>query len=147
MPAFQYSVVGASFLKLDSTHRSIPDIAYDADPTYSPVGVVAKGIWYGVGGTSVGAPQWSGIAALIAQYRVENSRSSTLTGLVASNSAGFNGIIYGSGWHTSSSLFDVTSGNDNTGRTKTCSICTAATGYDAATGWGVPNVGNLVANF
>jgi subtilase family serine protease len=49
-------------------HRSIPDVAYDADPRsgfsiYHSSGK-SKANWYTVGGTSAGAPQWAAIKAL-----------------------------------------------------------------------------------
>ena len=43
--------------------RSIPDVSYNADPK-SGFPVYYKNGWYVVGGTSAGAPQWAGIAAL-----------------------------------------------------------------------------------
>lgn len=42
--------------------RSIPDVAYDADPDSGFS--VYRGGWYDVGGTSAGAPQWAAIQSL-----------------------------------------------------------------------------------
>jgi subtilase family serine protease len=145
MPAFQVQTfAGTSFSNLDRTRRAIPDIAYDADPYSSPVAVVAGGVWYGVGGTSVGAPQWAGIVSLIAQQRV-NRGATTLPALVAGTSLGFNSLLYQSRLDASG-LFDITLGSDNTGRGY-CALCNAGRGYDAVTGLGVPNVINLLAFF
>ena len=143
MPAYQTSAfAGTPFLSLDKTKRAIPDVSYNADPVSSPVGVVVSGSWYGVGGTSAGAPQWAGIAALIAQDRV-NKKMSTLQTLVKGTAGGFNGLLY---QIRDKALFDITKGSDDEGHAGpgTCALCNASQGYDAATGWGVPNVAKLL---
>jgi subtilase family serine protease len=66
--------------------RSVPDVAFDADPntgaqiyyTPPPVGPGqpnAIGSWYTIGGTSLGAPSWAGIIAIVDQGRVLAGRS------------------------------------------------------------------------
>ena len=145
MPSFQKTALnGTTVLTLDPTKRAIPDIAYNADPSSSPIAIVAGGIWYAEGGTSAGAPQWAAIAALIAQYRATNNES-TMQSLVMATIGGFNGIIYQSKVDTTG-FFDVISGSDNTSA-KVCAICNDSKGYSAVTGWGVPNVSNLLAVF
>ena len=145
MPGYQTTALaGTAILTMDKTKRAIPDIAYNADPTYSPVGVIVGGSWYAEGGTSAGAPQWAAITALLAQQRV-NKKESSLPILVKSSANGFNGIIYQAKLDAAS-FFDVTSGNDNTAA-KACALCSAGKGYDAVTGLGVPNVNNMLAFF
>lgn len=48
---------------LTSSKRTIPDISYNADP-YTGVAVYDNSLWFKVGGTSAGAPQWAAIQAL-----------------------------------------------------------------------------------
>jgi subtilase family serine protease len=62
-PSYQanYSITKANGM------RAIPDVSYDADPStgipvYKTTGKI--GMWYVVGGTSAGAPQWAAIKAL-----------------------------------------------------------------------------------
>jgi subtilase family serine protease len=88
--------------------------------------------WFQMGGTSVGAPQWSGIIAAANSLR---SSSSKLR-LVATRGTSYplHDAVYGTG---APSLFDVMSGANGT-----CgSACTAASGYDAVTGLGSPRRG------
>ncbi len=148
MPAWQTAFLtanAAAVLALDKTKaRLTPDVAYNADPTYSPVGIIRGGAWYAEGGTSAGAPQWAGITALIAQQRVVKNLS-TLPALMQATANGFNGFIYQATLNTTS-FFDITSGTDNTS-TKACALCNAGKGYDSVTGLGVPNVTNLLTFF
>jgi subtilase family serine protease len=70
-PAYQNAVQ-------NSGKRTNPDVAYDADPntgvslytTYGGSG------WTTVGGTSVGAPQWAALMALISQHRASAGQGS-----------------------------------------------------------------------
>ena len=66
--------------------RTTPDVAFVADPKtgvsayyISPSSTNGKGEWGTVGGTSVGAPAWAGILAIINQGRVLSGQA-TLTG-------------------------------------------------------------------
>ena len=145
MPSYQSALLtGSTVLKASKGKRVYPDVAYNADPNASPVGVYFNGGWYAVGGTSAGAPQWSAILALIANQRATAGKT-TLQRLVASTAGGFNGVLYQAKLD-STALFDITAGTDNTGRTS-CALCTATNGYDEATGLGVPNVNNLLSFF
>lgn len=144
-PAYQTAaLLGTTVVVADPTKRAIPDISYNADPTYSPVAVVTGGVWYVMGGTSAGAPQWAAIAALLAQDRA-NKKESTLSALVKATAGGFNGVLYQAKIDTTG-LFDITAGTDNTSA-KVCVLCVAGKGYDAVTGLGVPNVTNLAGLF
>jgi len=144
-PAFQTSsTIGATVTALDPTKRAIPDIAYNAAPYASPVSVVIGGGWYGMGGTSAGPPQWAAIAALIAQDRA-TKKETTLQTLMVATPNGFNGFLY-QAKVDSTGLFDVTMGSDDTS-TQACAICNAGAGYSAVTGFGVPNVNNILTFF
>jgi subtilase family serine protease len=95
--------------------RAIPDVAYDADPK-SGFSIVRNGAWYTVGGTSAGAPQWAGIAALGNGVSNKNFYS---------DKASENHATYFS---------DVTSGTNGT-----CGYyCAARKHYDYVTGLGTP---------
>ncbi len=78
-PGFQDSVQSTN-------ERSTPDVAFDAAPstgvaTYfiPPTNTNGAGQWGTVGGTSVGAPAWAAILAIVNQGRVLSGQS-TLTG-------------------------------------------------------------------
>jgi subtilase family serine protease len=145
MPSYQISYLnGDAILSASKGKRVYPDIAYNADPNYSPVGVYVNGAWYAVGGTSAGAPQWGGIMALIANHRAINGKT-TLQSLVKNTAGGFNGILYQTKID-STSFFEITVGTDDTASTP-CALCTASKGYDEVTGLGVPNVTNLLSFF
>jgi subtilase family serine protease len=121
-----------------STHRGVPDVSYDGDPnTGVPVfnsnGCVAGKCWIQLGGTSVGAPQWAALLAIV------NSGRGTP---ISSISLGTDKIIYSAalGGHYSQNYRDITSGNNGG-----CGAnCNAATGYDLVTGLGSPLANNLV---
>lgn len=146
MPAWQKTTLSATSLTLNKTQRAIPDIAYNGDGKASPVGVVTKGSWYSVGGTSAGAPQWAGIAALLA-HSMQNKNAGTFAQLLKSN-GGLNPVLYQAKLtqSTNASLFDIIYGYNNTSTTA-CALCNAGVGYDDVTGLGVPNVVNLLNNF
>jgi len=78
-PTFQDSVQSTNT-------RSTPDVSFDADPSTGvaayfipPESTTGGGEWGTVGGTSVGAPAWAGILAIINQGRVLAGQS-VLTG-------------------------------------------------------------------
>jgi len=95
--------------------RSTPDVAFDADPNsgvevYSTAPGSSQGSWQVVGGTSVGAPAWAGIIAIVDQGRALSGKSSldgptqTLPALYAAPSTTFHAV--------SSSSPDFPYGND-----------------------------------
>ncbi|HET7034409.1 MAG TPA: fibronectin type III domain-containing protein [Thermomicrobiaceae bacterium] len=114
-------------------HRGMPDVSYDADPftgfpVYDSVGYLFQKGWFGVGGTSAGAPQWSAIVAVADQLRVANGQG-RLNSTAFASGAVFYGLAAGLG--------DITAGsNGNCGE-----ICQAAKGYDLVTGLGSPRAG------
>ncbi len=113
--------------------RTTPDVSYDAAINggvlvYTSIG----GGFYIVGGTSAGSPQWAAIEALANQ--------------AAGHSLGFlNPTLYtiGKGANYASDFHDITVGNNQASGTPVG--FNAATGWDDASGWGTPNVANLVA--
>ena len=95
---------------LTSSHRSVPDVSYNAG-TGVAVYCSSNGGWISVGGTSAGAPQWAAIQAL---------------GLSASNTN-----LYDKAKSAYSSYFrDITSGTNGG--------YNATVGYDCVTGLGSP---------
>lgn len=115
-PSYQkdYSISKASGM------RSVPDVAYDADPI-SGFPIYKNGDWYTVGGTSAAAPQWAAIQSL---------------GLSANNQ---NFYTDKSSSNNSQYFRDIKSGTNGD-----CGYyCTARAHYDYVTGLGSP----LTINF
>jgi len=127
---------------LGLSSRTVPDVSYNAaidggvlvpwsayPQAYGyPAGTT---LLFVVGGTSAGSPQWAAIAALANQ--------------AAGQSLGFlNPALYaiGHGGHYGADFHDITVGNNQL--TGTPVGFSAATGWDDATGWGTPNVSNLI---
>ncbi len=120
---------------LGLTSRTTPDVSYDGAVNGGVLvywTALGSPVWFIVGGTSAGSPQWAAIVALANQCRANHSLGSL----------GFmNPAIYtlaGSGFH------DITVGNNKL--LGTLPGFNAVTGWDAASGWGTPDVANLVAN-
>jgi subtilase family serine protease len=117
--------------------RTTPDVAYVGDPhtavaIFDSIPYLGAQGWYGVGGTSVGAPQWAAIVVLADQARgLQGAGSSLGTGQVANTlyAIAQNAAAYQSNFH------DITTGSNG---------FSAKTGYDLATGLGTPQVNNLV---
>lgn len=109
-------------------YRYAPDVAFIADPR-TGVAVYYKGKWQTVGGTSLGAPAWAGIWALVRQSAQRAGRS---LGAVPA-------LFYriGSSAAYSQVFHDITTGTN--GRYQ------AGPGWDPVTGWGTPNVAALAA--
>jgi subtilase family serine protease len=133
-PSYQQGVNG-------STHRTTPDVSYNAAIsggvlTYLGFLGSASG-FYIFGGTSAGSPQWASIVAIADQAR----------GLAAKPQLGYlNDTVYAlaqSGAY-GSDFHDITVGNDQLAGTPFG--YSAGAGYDIASGWGTPDVANLVAS-
>ena len=116
-------------------HRTTPDVAYNA-AIHGGV-VVANSSVEGIdmllliGGTSAAAPQWAGIIALANQ--------------AAGRPLGFvNPAIYQVSMSSAyaNDFHDITVGNNQAAGTPVG--FSAGPGYDFATGWGTPNVANLI---
>lgn len=138
--AFQQSIQG-----IVGNRRGVPDIAYNGDPK-SGVLVVwsssgqGKDLAVVFGGTSAGSPQWAGITVLLNE--------------VLGKRVGFlNPVLYRIGMSATAAplnLHDIIKGSNTftaknaKGTVVTVKGFTATTGWDAVTGWGTPNVTNLV---
>jgi kumamolisin len=134
LPSFQRGTVSGS-------HREVPDVALLADvaPGYD-IYCTVKGEancdglgWEPVGGTSAATPLFAGGLALIDQDLRTHKKSKL--GLA-------NTLLYKLGRNSSDAakaFYDVTTGSNDVapfiyGRTLSC--CSAASGYDDASGWG-----------
>jgi hypothetical protein len=128
-PSWQAAAITASGLKTGA--RTSPDVAWDANPAagsgvsvYDSVPDGGQYGWFSVGGTSVGAPSWSGLIAIADQGLAINgigSLSNAQTSVYQLSSSNFN---------------DITSGASG-GKS-------AGTGYDLVTGLGSPKANLLI---
>jgi hypothetical protein len=130
--------------------RGTPDVSFDADPytgvaVYDTVGLDGQNGWFEVGGTSVGAPAWSGIVAAADQLRAA-AHKAPLAG------AGFQAqkLIYTMSHRIG--FGDITQGVNNlnqcnatNGGDTPATACQAHPGYDLVTGWGSPRPGIDIA--
>jgi subtilase family serine protease len=121
---------------LGLTARTTPDVSYDAAINggvlvyYTALGTP---IWFIVGGTSAGSPQWASIVALANQLK--------------GAPLGFlNPALYqvGCSGNYRQDFHDITVGNNQLVGTPVG--FSASQGWDAASGWGTPNVANLIAD-
>ena len=128
-PAWQQNIVPPSINPGHFVGRGIPDVSANADPAtgYLSQSGGKLGI---VGGTSAAAPLW---ASLIA-------RINKATGTRAGN---FTALLYQK-WGPAGVLRDITIGNNDTDGLLNGQFAAKA-GWDAATGWGVPDGGKLLA--
>jgi hypothetical protein len=101
-PAYQSSVQSTG-------QRVMPDVAFDADPgtgveVYETPPRSGKGSWQVYGGTSLGAPAWAGIIAIVDQGRALAGEGSldgptqTLPALYSLSSSDFHSVIPSSPW-------------------------------------------------
>jgi subtilase family serine protease len=136
--------------------RTVPDVAYDADPNtgfavYDSVSDQGYVGWQEVGGTSAGAPQWAAIIAIANQARVLAGKA-TLDGVSQTLPALYD--LYSapgsSDYSTYTSYFnDVVDYAGGGGRYHWrfggYGYSNPATlGYDVATGLGTPKTNNIV---
>jgi len=125
-PAWQRNLMIAGD---ESSRRLTPDIAAVADPFTGVKIVFNQQVLVG-GGTSLSAPIWAGLAAVMNQYLLEND------GELLGN---LNPLLYRVAAGAPLPAFrDITLGGN--------AVETAGPGYDLATGLGTPNVDNLVQN-
>ncbi len=132
VPAFQNG--------LGLTSRTIPDISYNAAVDggvlvfWSALGGKLVGFFI-VGGTSAGSPQWAAIIALANQQSAAQGH-----GPLGYINPALYQLAQSSAYATD--FHDITVGNNKLGGV--LPGFSAATGYDFATGWGTPNVANLI---
>jgi len=117
--------------KATCSGRAEPDISADADPA-SGAYVYVQGSAQEVGGTSLAAPLWSGMAAVTNRYLGANGQA--LMGFAAPRiyQLAANATTDARDFH------DVTSGSNG---------YPAGVGWDQVTGWGSPNLANLAADW
>jgi subtilase family serine protease len=125
---------------LGLTSRATPDISYDAAVgggvlTYWSA-VPSEAGFYITGGTSAGSPQWAAITAIADQWSEEHGGSTLGFLNPALYTIGENPAIYATTFH------DITVGNN--AAFPSDDGFNATTGWDDASGWGTPNVSNLV---
>jgi subtilase family serine protease len=120
-PAYQQGMTGVST-------RAVPDVAFNAAINGGQLVVVGGHIGI-FGGTSLGAPQWAGIVALINQARAQGGKARL----------SFPGALYGH----SGDFHDITVGSNTLAGSPVAGF-NAGPGYDFATGLGTPNVANLI---
>lgn len=123
----------ASDQKLLNGHRGIPDVSWNADPSTSILIRASffglKPGYYAIGGTSEGSPDWAGLVADLDQ--------------LAGHPVGLlNPFLYalgaaGIGFH------DITVGTNAANGVRGYP---ATPGWDAATGWGTPDIGQLLGD-
>lgn len=148
-PSYQSNVSGIS-----RTNRAIPDVSMIADDKTS-VYSVYNGNWYGVGGTSVSTPIFSGVVSLINQSRF-NLGKGALSSVYNNASMPSNNIqnylyktILPNPAKYSACFYDISIGTDlgsvggNSNKSNNLITYTASTGYDLTTGIGSPNATTL----
>jgi kumamolisin len=128
-PAWQAGKVVASINPGHFAGRAIPDVAANADPATGYL-TMSGGSMQIVGGTSASAPLW---ASLIARINAANG----------ARTGNFNALLY-STFGPGGALRDITVGDNDTdgllgGQYQ------AGPGWDACTGWGVPDGQKLLA--
>ncbi len=123
-----------------ATHRTVADVAFNADPASGQyVAVLTPGSaavrWASVGGTSLATPQWAGLMAVANATRALNGKAA----LGAPHAALYGQIATVPGTYAAS-FADIVKGSDGS-----CSACSAKTGYDQLTGLGTPNAASLLS--
>lgn len=132
-PSYQKQYLPAPAQTQLKGFRGIPDISADADPS-TAMACFVLGQWQQCGGTSESAPMWAGIVAIANQ--------------IAGHPLGFlNPRLYKLGAANQGDFRDIVSG-DNSVHTQGINVkgYQAVAGWDAATGWGVPQSYQLVGD-
>ncbi|GCE20171.1 S53 family peptidase [Dictyobacter kobayashii] len=116
-----------------NTHRMVPDVSANADPNtgnavYCTVSVAGCSSWVVIGGTSVAAPLWAGLAADINHYLMRQKRL-TLGNITPTLYRLYTTPQPALAYH------DIIRGNNL--------YYPAGVGYDLATGLGTPDAWNI----
>jgi kumamolisin len=117
LPTWQANANVPASKNTGKSGRGLPDVSGDADPS-TGYQVQVDGSSLAVGGTSAVAPLWAGLIALF------NQSQGKAVGYL--NPTLYTNVAEGAG-----SFQDITSGNNGD--------YSAASGWDACTGWGSPN--------
>lgn len=129
--------------------RDVPDVSLSGSADHDAYLFYTSGSLQGVGGTSVGAPTFSGMVALLNQYLVSK-------GLQASAGLGnINPGLYALARTMPNAFHDITTGDNLVDpcppRARNCTPTpvgfTAGTGYDQVTGLGSVDTFNLVTSW
>ena len=128
VPSYQEGQVPRSINPGNFAGRAIPDVAADADPNTGYL-VMSGGQLGIVGGTSASGPLWGSLI----------TRINASLGARVGN---FNGLLYNT-IGPAGVLRDITSGNNDTDGLLNGQFV-AGPGWDACTGWGVPDGAKLL---
>lgn len=129
--------------------RDVPDVSLSGSASHDGYLIYLNGALSIVGGTSVGAPSFAGMMALLNQYLVSK-------GVQASAGLGnINPVLYTLAQTTPNAFHDITTGdnivNPCPSRARTCTPTplgfSAGTGYDQVTGLGSVDAFNLVTSW
>jgi subtilase family serine protease len=146
MPSWQSAFIGSDQVAANTRERAVPDVVAVADPLHSPVATYFKQRWTLEGGTSVGAPAWAGIAALLGQQLADNGTS--LAARVAAAPGGFNALLYRSNLLAGADpALQPLAGGTTFFQGTTCATCSVVPGYNDVAGLGTPDVAQLVLGF
>lgn len=146
MPIWQSDFIGAAQVAANTRERAVPDVVAVADPLHSPVAMYFKQRWMLEGGTSVSAPAWAGIAALLGQQLANNGTS--LAARVAAAPGGFNALLYRSNLLAGSDpALQPLAGGTSFFQGSPCTTCSVVPGYNDVAGLGTPDVARLVLGF
>jgi len=146
--------------------RGTPDVAFDADPNtgvdvYATIPDSGRGAWEVGGGTSVGAPSWAGIIAIVDQGRALAGKGSldgstqTLPALYAAPSSNFNTVApsstssqFGAGFDPfgSGGFWSSFSGFGFNSVFGSSASTTSGATANTSTGLGSPNGNSLVSD-
>ncbi len=117
-PSYQTSTLKSA--GLSDGARTAPDVSFDADPSsgvsvYDSVGYDGQAGWFQVGGTSLAAPAWAGLIAIVDQGLATGGKGSltpteVLTDLYSLPSSDFNDITTGSNGYSASAGYDLVTG-------------------------------------
>jgi uncharacterized repeat protein (TIGR01451 family) len=125
-PAWQTQVQGSGY-------RTTPDVSFIADPATGvyiadPYNLDPTNPWEVVGGTSLSAPSWAGLIALVNQGRVAAGK----------------GALDVSGLSAQQALYSVSAADFTDISSGTNGDFNASPGYDVVTGLGSPQVTSLI---
>lgn len=112
----------------NAKYRWAPDVAFVADPR-TGVAIYERGEWQVAGGTSLGAPAWAAIWALVRQDAQQSGKTLGAAPPIVYRIA--NSPAYSQAFH------DITEGDN--------SYYQASVGWDPLTGWGTPDVAQFAA--